>query len=58
MVKDTMKRKNPSFNEAYHGYRTFSDLLEDAQSNGLIQLNKDSRSGTYVISGFGKKEKA
>ena len=31
MIKDTMKRKKPSFNEAYHGYRTFSELLEDAQ---------------------------
>ena len=30
MVKDTMKRKKPSFNESYHGYRTFSELLEDA----------------------------
>ena len=35
MVKDTMKRKKPSFNEAYHGYRTFSELLEDAQKEGL-----------------------
>ena len=25
-----MKRKKPSFNEAYHGYRTFSELLHDA----------------------------
>src|SRR5437764_13892951 len=32
MVKDTMKRKKPSFNEAYHGYRTFSELLEDARN--------------------------
>src|SRR5205823_6346669 len=31
MVKDTMKRKKPSFNETYHGYRTFSELLIDAQ---------------------------
>jgi uncharacterized protein (TIGR00288 family) len=31
MVKETMKRKKPSFNESYHGYRTFSDLLEDAE---------------------------
>jgi len=57
MVKETMKRKNPSFNESYHGYRTFSDLLEDAQDHGLIQINIDSRSGTYVISGFGKAKK-
>src|SRR5437868_7802424 len=36
MIKDTMKRKKPSFNEAYHGYRTFSELLEDAQKEGLL----------------------
>ncbi len=58
MVKDTMKRKKPSFNEGYHGYRTFSELLEDAQAHELIEINVDSRSGTYVISGFGMKKKA
>jgi len=58
MVKDTMKRKNPSFSESYHGYRTFSDLLEDAQAHGLIHLNVDSRSGTYVIAGLGMAKKA
>ena len=31
MLKDTIKRKKPSFNEEYYGYRTFSELLEDAQ---------------------------
>src|SRR5215470_11058981 len=35
MIKDTMKRKKPSFNEAYHGYRTFSELLEDAKAEGI-----------------------
>ena len=34
MIKDTMKRKKPSFNETYHGYRTFSELLEDAAKGG------------------------
>jgi len=53
MIKDTMKRKKPSFNEAYHGYRTFSDLLEDAQREGLIDLDTDSRSRTYVVTRFG-----
>ena len=57
MVKETMKRKKPSFNESYHGYRTFSDLLEDAEKEGIIQLRTDSRSGTYVIIGFGKDQK-
>jgi uncharacterized protein (TIGR00288 family) len=57
MVKETMKRKKPSFNESYHGYRTFSDLLEDAEKEGVIQLRTDTRSGTYVIVGFGKEQK-
>jgi len=57
MVKETMKRKKPSFNESYHGYRTFSDLLEDAEKEGVIQLRTDTRSGTYVIVGFGKDQK-
>jgi hypothetical protein len=56
MVKETMKRKKPSFNETYHGYRTFSELLEDAEKHGVILLRKDTRSGTYVVEGFGKKE--
>src|SRR6516165_12022843 len=53
MIKDTMKRKKPSFNEAYHGYRTFSELLEDAQREGLLQLETDKRSRTYVVTRFG-----
>jgi uncharacterized protein (TIGR00288 family) len=55
MVKDTMKRKKPSFNEAYHGYRTFSELLEDAQKEGLIELDTDKRSRTYVVTRFGEE---
>lgn len=57
LVKETMKRKKPSFNESYHGYRTFSDLLEDAEKEGIIRLRADARSGTYVIVGFGKEQK-
>ena len=40
MVKETMKRKKPSFSESSVGYRTFSELLEDAQKNGLILPNR------------------
>lgn len=54
MVKQTMKRKRPDFNEGRYGYRAFSDMLEDAQKHGLIVLREDSRSGTYVVTGFGK----
>jgi uncharacterized protein (TIGR00288 family) len=53
MVKDTMKRKKPSFNEEYHGYRTFSELLEDAQKCGVLELETNQTSGTYVVTRFG-----
>jgi uncharacterized protein (TIGR00288 family) len=55
MVKDTMKRKKPSFNESYHGYRTFSELLEDAQKEKLVELDTDKRSRTYVVTRFGEE---
>jgi uncharacterized protein (TIGR00288 family) len=49
LVKDTMKRKRPAFNEAGLGYGSFSELLEDAQDAGVVTLRKDDRSGTYVV---------
>lgn len=49
MVKQTMKRKQPTFSEEFHGYTHFSRLLEDAEKNKLIKLHKDQRSGTYII---------
>jgi uncharacterized protein (TIGR00288 family) len=57
MVKDTMKRKKPSFNETYYGFRTFSELLEDAQREGLLELDTDKRSRTYVVTRFGDELK-
>ncbi|HTF55896.1 MAG TPA: NYN domain-containing protein [Planctomycetota bacterium] len=55
MIKDTMKRKLPSFNESYHGYRSFGEMLEDAEKRGLLRLTTDPRSGTYAVLGFGKE---
>ena len=49
MVKETMKRKKPSFDETYYGFRTFSHLLEDAQRRGILTLRRDQRSGSYII---------
>jgi uncharacterized protein (TIGR00288 family) len=49
LVKDTMKRKRPSFSESAYGYRSFSELLEEAQEAGHITLKTDERSGTYVV---------
>ncbi len=48
MVKQTMKRRKPDFNESYYGYRTFSDLLEDAQQHGLLALTRADKGG-YIV---------
>ena len=54
MVKDTMKRKQPSFNESSYDYSTFSDLLEDARDNGIVELARNQKAGgTYVVTGLG-----
>jgi uncharacterized LabA/DUF88 family protein len=49
MIKQTMQRKQPYFNESYYGYRSFSELLEDAQRLGLLSMKKDAKSGGYII---------
>ncbi len=49
MVKQTLKRRKPGFNERYHGFRTFNQLLEEAQTRGLLQLEPDEKSGGYII---------
>jgi uncharacterized protein (TIGR00288 family) len=54
MIKQTMQRKKPSFNEGYYGYSTFSELLEDAARKSIVKLKKDQRSGTYIVTGFAK----
>lgn len=49
MIKDTMKRKKPSFDESYFGYRSFTHLLEDADNLGLVDIERNPKSGTYVV---------
>jgi uncharacterized protein (TIGR00288 family) len=49
MIKQALKRQRPGFNESYHGFRSFSQLLEEAQSRKLIELEKDEKSGGYLV---------
>lgn len=49
MIKQALKRVNPSFNEGYFGFESFSKLLEEAQARGLLDLELDERSGGYII---------
>jgi len=52
MVKQALKRRKPGFNEAYHGFRTFGKLLEEAKARKLLELEHDEKSGGYIIKGF------
>ena len=49
MAKQALKRRKPGFTESYYGFRTFSQLLEDAQYRGQLELERDERSGGYII---------
>ncbi len=49
MVKQALKRRKPGFSEAYHGFRTFGELLEEAQARQLLELQYDEKSGGYII---------
>ena len=51
LLKDTLKRRRPDFSETYYGFRTFGNLLEEAQTRGLFEFGRDEKSGTYVFRG-------
>lgn len=48
MIKQTLKRRKPGFNESYYGFKTFSALLEEAERAKLIMLEKQDKGG-YIV---------
>jgi len=49
MVKQTLKRRNPGFNERYYGFGSFNQLLEEARTRHLLELERDEKSGGYSV---------
>ena len=49
MIKQAIKRRNPGFNERAYGFRSFNDLLLEAQKRGLLKLEADEKSGGYLV---------
>jgi len=49
MVKQALKRQRPGFNESYYGFRSFNKLLEEAAQRRLISLERDDKSGGYLV---------
>ena len=44
-----IKRRKPGFNERAYGFRSFNDLLLEAQKRNLIKLDADEKSGGYMV---------
>ena len=49
MVKPTMQRRKPGFAESAYGYRSFKELVEDAQKHNLLMMVRDEKTGQYTI---------
>jgi uncharacterized protein (TIGR00288 family) len=49
MVKQTLKRRKPGFNESFYGFRSFNQLLEEARARHLLDLERDEKSGGYIV---------
>ena len=49
MIKQAIKRRHPGFNERFYGFRSFNDLLLEAQKRGLLKLGADQKSGGYTV---------
>jgi len=56
MVKQALKRRKPGFNESYYGFRSFNALLEAAEKGGTITLERDEKSGGYIVRLVGSDE--
>jgi len=56
MVKQALKRRKPGFNESYHGFRSFGQLLEEAQERGLLRLQHDEKSGGYIVDSYATED--
>jgi uncharacterized protein (TIGR00288 family) len=56
MVKQALKRRKPGFNERYHGFRSFTELLAEAQQRQLLELEHDEKSGGYIIRNYAHED--
>jgi len=51
MIKQTLKRRKPGFSESHYGFRSFGQLLEEAGAHGILDLERDEKSGGFLIKG-------
>jgi hypothetical protein len=49
MIKQALKRRQPGFNESYYGFKSFTEVLEEAKARALLDLEHDEKSGGYLV---------
>ena len=49
LVKQTLRRVDPGFHERHFGFNSFADLMEEAESAGLLVLEYDEQRGNYKV---------
>ena len=49
MIKQALKRRNPGFNERAYGFRSFNDLLKEAEKRKVLALTDDPKGGSYTV---------
>jgi uncharacterized protein (TIGR00288 family) len=49
LVKTTMQRRRPGFTESSYGFRSFKELVEDAQKRGLLEVMREDKSSQYTV---------
>ena len=49
LIKQTLKRRKPGFSESYYGFASFGQLLEEAEAEGALILERDKKSGGFII---------
>ena len=57
MVKQTIRRVYPGFNEDYYGHSSFATLLEDLADQELVDLDFDAKRGNYLVTIRGEKRR-
>ncbi|MFH1571307.1 MAG: NYN domain-containing protein [Gemmatimonadota bacterium] len=50
LVKQTLRRVDPGFHERNYGYKSFTDLMEEAAAAGLLDLEYDDQRGNFKVS--------
>lgn len=49
MIKQALKRRRPGFNESAYGFGSFSELLTEAEKRDQLTLERDERSGGFIV---------